>query len=87
MVAQHSEVCIVDDDAVTRRVVGALVQSIGVQAVPFSSAKSFLDHSESLSPGCAVVELRLADMSGLELQRKLTADGVDIPIIMIIIDL
>lgn len=76
-------VYIVDDDAAVRRSLEWLVTSVGLTARPLGSAKEFLDAFDAGRPGCLVLDLRMPDMSGLELQEQLTARGFEVPTIMI----
>ncbi len=76
-------VYIVDDDAAVRRSLEWLVASVGLQARPLASAREFLDAFDAARPGCLVLDLRMPDMSGLELQEQLAARGLAVPTIMI----
>ena len=76
-------VFIVDDDPAARESVAALVASHGLQTRTFASAAEFLAAFEPGMNGCLVVDVRMTGMSGLELQRELTARGYQIPVIVI----
>ena len=76
-------VFIVDDDAAVRDSIRELVESIGLLAASYCSARAFLDSFEQDSPGCLVLDVRMAETSGLELQKKLRDSGAKIPIIII----
>ena len=76
-------VFIVDDDASVREALSSLVRSIGLRVETFSSAGEFLRQSNSDSPSCLVLDVRLPDLSGLALQRELAAKNNGIPIIFI----
>jgi FixJ family two-component response regulator len=80
---QAPVVFIVDDDASVREAVKKLIESVGLKAVTFGSTQEFLDARRPESPACLVLDVRLPDASGLELQRELAAAGVQIPIIFI----
>jgi FixJ family two-component response regulator len=73
----------VDDDAAAREAIASLLKSVGVRVETFRSAQEFLDHTIPDVPCCLVLDVRLPWMSGLELQRKLKADGCQIPIVFI----
>ena len=66
-----------------RNSVKALVRSMGIAAETFCSAESFLDDFEPPRPGCLVTDVRMLGLSGIELQEKLAADGVTLPVIII----
>jgi len=76
-------VFVVDDDASLREALSSLVRSIGLSVETFSSAKDFLRHKRSEAPACVVLDVRLPGLSGMEVQRELTAADNQIPIIFI----
>jgi FixJ family two-component response regulator len=76
-------VFVVDDDASVRDAVGRLIASVGLRVETFGSTREFLEGKRSESPACLVLDVRLPDASGLELQRDLAEAGVQIPIIFI----
>ena len=78
-----TRVFIVDDDAAVRQAVTLLVQSLGLAAQAYASAKAFLEAYDPASDGCLVLDLHMPGMNGVELQRELTARGVRIPVIAI----
>ncbi|MDM0106323.1 response regulator [Variovorax sp. J22R24] len=76
-------VFIVDDDEAYRDSVKELVSSVGLPAETFSSALEFLDAFDPARPGCLVLDVRMARMSGLALQERLSKMGATIPIVFI----
>lgn len=76
-------VFIIDDDAGVRDSIQDLVESVGLRAEPFATAKEFLTGERWDGPSCLVLDVRLPDTSGLDLQQKLSREGVIIPIIFI----
>jgi FixJ family two-component response regulator len=74
---------VVDDDASVLKALGRLLRSAGYEARTFSSAKDFLAAHDPDVPGCAVLDLTMPGVDGLELQRRLTSDGVTRPIIFL----
>ncbi|MEO8606014.1 MAG: response regulator [bacterium] len=76
-------VFIVDDDPVVRAVVRSAAASIRLAAEGFASAAEFLARLDPARPGCALLDVRLPGMSGLELQAALAAAGAPWPIIII----
>jgi len=81
--SEEPTVFVVDDDEGARNSVRALVRSMGVRAETFSSAESFLESFQPSRPGCLVTDVRMLGLSGIELQEKLAADGVTLPVIII----
>lgn len=76
-------VFVVDDDPAVRESVSALVSSAGYRAETFESAESFLENFECTRPGCVVADIRMLEMSGLDLQDRLLSENCPTPIIMI----
>jgi len=76
-------VFIVDDDIAVRDSIQELVESVGLRAKSFASANAFLEAFKPDSPGCLVVDVRMAEMSGLVLLEKLRALDAAIPAIVI----
>lgn len=76
-------VFVVDDDASVREAVQRLIASVGLRVETFGSTREFLAAKRPDAPACLVLDVRLPDASGLELQRDLTAADVHIPIIFI----
>jgi FixJ family two-component response regulator len=76
-------VFIVDDDAAVRDSIAELVESVGLQAEGYASAPAFLEAFQPERPGCLVLDVRMAEMSGLVLQQRLNALGAGIPIIVL----
>jgi FixJ family two-component response regulator len=76
-------VYVVDDDESVRDAVKRLIASVGLRVQTFGSTHEFLSAKRPEAPSCLVLDVRLPDSSGLELQRDLGAAGVEIPIIFI----
>jgi FixJ family two-component response regulator len=76
-------IAVVDDDQSVREALENLISSVGFEVKLFASAEAFLDSAAPANTDCAVLDLRLPGISGLELQRKLGADGQSIPVIII----
>jgi FixJ family two-component response regulator len=76
-------VFVVDDDASVRDAVKRLIGSVGLRVETFGSTAEFLSSKRPEAPACLVLDVRLPDVSGLELQRDLAAANFHIPIIFI----
>jgi len=76
-------VFIVDDDQSVRRGLVSLLNSVGLNAMAFASAQEFLQHKRPDAPACLVLDVRLPDLSGLDLQRRLGQSDETIPIVFI----
>ncbi len=76
-------VFIVDDDEAVRSSLRLLLKSVGLVPTALPSAREFLDKYDPAQPGCLVLDGRMPDLSGLELQEKLNLQGAVIPVIFI----
>ena len=76
-------VYVVDDDEAVRRFLRGLIGSIGLGVKTYASAQEFLDGYEAGSPGCLLLDIRMPDMSGLELQAELRRREINIPVIIL----
>jgi two-component system, LuxR family, response regulator FixJ len=74
-------VFIVDDDELIRHYCDVIIQHAGLPTEQHSSAREFLRRYELARPGCLVLDIRMPDMSGLELQEELNRRGAIIPVI------
>jgi FixJ family two-component response regulator len=81
--ADDVTVFIIDDDARMRAATERLLKSIGLHVESFAAPKDFLTRKLPDGPSCLVLDVRLPGMSGLDVQRKLTEAGVQIPVIFI----
>jgi FixJ family two-component response regulator len=78
-----SIISVVDDDESTRKSTTLLIESLGFQAAGFESADSLLKSSQLQETSCLIIDVRMPDMNGLQLQSHLAATGYEIPIIFI----
>jgi two-component system, LuxR family, response regulator FixJ len=76
-------VFVVDDDAAVRDSIVELAESVGLQVEAYASALDFLENLGSGRPGCLVLDVRMADMSGLALQDRLNELAIAIPVIVL----
>jgi FixJ family two-component response regulator len=76
-------VFIVDDDVSVRESLELLVQNEQWKPETFASAQEFLDHPRKPVPSCLVLDLSLPGLNGLELQKQLASEHIDMPIIFI----
>ncbi|MCU1328437.1 MAG: nodW-4 [Bryobacterales bacterium] len=76
-------VFVVDDDSAARAAAESLLHSVGLRVETFRSADDFTARALPACPTCLVLDVRLPETSGLELQRDLRTRGIDIPIIFI----
>jgi FixJ family two-component response regulator len=76
-------VLIIDDDPDFRESVGRLLDSVGLHSQQFSSVSDFFNAPPPDGPTCLVLDVRMPERSGLELQRDLAAANRQVPIIFI----
>jgi len=76
-------VFVVDDDAAVRDSIAELGESVGLQVEGYASAPAFLNAVEPERPGCLVLDVRMAEMSGLVLQQRLNTLGIGLPVIVL----
>lgn len=76
-------VFVIDDDASMRAAVSRLLNAVGLPVQTFASAREFLAGRLPDVPGCAVLDVRLPGLSGLDLQREMVERGIHIPVIFI----
>ncbi len=74
---------VVDDDAAVRHSLGLLLHSVGHTAKFYASAQVFLDTVDASGPACLVTDVRMPDMSGLDLQSELRKRKIRMPVIII----
>ena len=76
-------VSIVDDDQQVRESLAALIQSMNIDVECYASGREFLDKFTPARPGCVVLDLRMPQISGLDVIEELAARNFDVPVIMI----
>lgn len=76
-------VFLLDDEEPVLVALGRVLRADGFVVRAWTSASEFLDAHEADTPGCVVTDLRMPEMSGLELQRALLARGIERPIVFI----
>ena len=76
-------VFVVDDDISVRESLELLVRCEGWQPETFTSAQEFLVRPRPLVPSCLVLDVSLPDLNGLDLQRRLAHDRMEMPIVFI----
>jgi two-component system response regulator FixJ len=74
---------VIDDDEAVRASLGFLLDMADLPARTYGSAREFLEVAESLASGCIVTDVRMPEMNGLELIRRLKERGVSLPVIVI----
>ena len=78
-----SIVFVVDDDISVRESLELLIRCAGWQPETFASAQEFLARPRLLVPSCLVLDVTLPGLNGLDLQKRIAVDRIDMPIIFI----
>lgn len=76
-------VAVVDDEASVRKALRRLFASAELDCSVFASGRAFLDSVRERAPDCAVIDLHMPGLTGLEVQRELRSGGVKVPTIII----
>jgi len=76
-------VAIVDDDELFRRSIERLLHTAGFKVETFASAEEFLEHGSLDRTACAILDMKLPGMSGLDLQQRLLTSSRPMPIIFV----
>jgi len=74
---------VVEDDDGARGALGRLLRAAGFETALFDSAESFIASRPARGCLCLVLDIHLTGMSGIDLQRRLRAEGSTLPIVMI----
>ena len=79
---QTAIVHVVDDDPSLRGALEGLFESVGLKTQTYAAARDFLATSFADKPGCIVIDVRLPDINGLDVQAQLTEMGIRLPVVM-----
>jgi two-component system response regulator FixJ len=81
--AEEAAIHVIDDDEAVRHSLAFLFECAGLPVRTYDSALTFLTVATSLRAGCVVTDVRMPDMDGLALQRRLLELGVRLPVVVI----
>ena len=73
---------IVDDEDAIRRSAGFMLKKAGLSVVPWASGVEFLKSAKQADPGCILLDVRMPEMDGLEVQRELCERGISMPVVV-----
>ena len=79
----NATIFVVDDDESVLKALKRLIKSVGFNVETFSSAHEFLDYGYGERAGLLVLDIRMPEMSGIDLQKRLVESGSKMPIIFI----
>ena len=75
-------VYLVDDDEAIRRSAGFMLKTSGFQVKTFTSGVELLKEAKEIPPGCILLDVRMPEMDGLQVQQALQERGVGYPVIV-----
>ena len=75
-------VYIIDDDKFARESLEWLVDSMHIPVRAFENGRQFLDFYTEKQPGCAIIDVRMPDINGLDLHQRLVEQGAILPVII-----
>ncbi|BBH46590.1 response regulator transcription factor [Pseudomonas sp. KU43P] len=79
----QAKVYVVDDDQGMRDSTVWLLESVGLQALPFDSGQAFLDACADDGPACVLLDVRMPGLGGLAVQQTMRERGLAIPVIFV----
>ncbi len=74
---------VIDDDDAVRQSLEFLLRTAGITVRGFESAKAFLDVLPQMRSGCIITDIRMPDINGIDLLRRVKEHDVNIPVIVI----
>ena len=75
------KLAVVDDDLDVRRAMGRFLRSYGHDVQAFESAEAYL--ADRCQPDCAILDIELPGLSGLELEQRMRQEGSRVPIVFV----
>lgn len=83
MIDEKRLVHVVDDDEAIRQSVGFLLRKAGYLVETYPSGSAFLKSASQATVGCVLLDVRMPDIDGLEVQSRLSHQGIALPVIML----
>jgi two-component system response regulator FixJ len=83
MTSEKGRVCVIDDDDALRESLSFLLRTAQIDVVSYPSATTFLDALPDVHASCVITDVRMPEMSGIDLLRRLKDLKIDVPVIVI----
>ena len=83
MPSEKGRVCVIDDDDALRESLAFLLRTAQIDVVSYASATTFLDALPDVHASCVITDVRMPEMSGIDLLRRLKELKIDVPVIVI----
>jgi len=80
---KKATVHIVEDDSSLSKALSLMVKSLDYQVMTYNNARIFLDNYKPAHPECLLLDIRMPEMSGLELQQTFNKTNTNIPIVFL----
>ena len=74
---------LVDDEASVRKALGRLLRLAGYEVLAFASGEALLDSLSARVPDCVLLDVHMPGLTGLQVQARLQAVGLDVPVVFI----
>ncbi len=81
--ADRRIVHLVDDEEAVRRSVGFMLRASGFEVIAYPSGVAFLAAAGKAAPGCVLLDIRMPEIDGLEVQRILAERGMPFPVVVL----
>jgi len=81
--AADRTVYIIDDNLAIRRSLERLLDAVGFRVASYAAPKAFLDVAGDLPAGCVLLDLRMPEMDGFEVQARLLLTNPGLPVIVV----
>ncbi len=79
----EATIYVIDDDEAVRQSIEFLLKTAGIEVRSFESAKAFLDVLPEITGGCVVTDVRMPDITGIDLLRRVREVKPELPVIVI----
>ena len=79
----HPSIAVVDDEASVRTALGRLLRLADYEVRGFASGEEFIDSLATHRPSCAILDIHMPAMSGFDVQARLRAMRIDLPVVFI----
>ena len=83
MTTKHATIHVVDDDPSFRVAIARLLRAAGYEVVLYESGQQFLANTPGSEAGCILLDIRMPELDGLELQDRLNGMGSHLPIVFL----
>ena len=83
MSVETAKVCVIDDDDALRDSLTFLLRMAQIDVVSFASATAFLEALAATHASCVITDVRMPEMSGIDLLRRLKELKIDVPVIVV----